>query len=280
MIGQGTRTSLFRAALARPSGPPLGTWSKIPAQETVELLALAGFDFVVIDLEHSAMSAESASRQIGVALLAGLSPIVRVPSLAGGLVQRMLDAGAEGIMLPHVDSVEEARAAAAAVRFPPAGTRGVGSTSRAGAWGAVPREEYLRFGDEVVLIAQIESAAAARAAGEIAAVDGVDALLVGAADLSVSEGLDESDPRVLRLIADAVEAAHAVGVPVGNAGGATTDAVRASIDAGFDFTMLSNDASLLGGAATAAVRAARSVSAERAAESAGPQEHHEGERDA
>ncbi|NUJ88186.1 2,4-dihydroxyhept-2-ene-1,7-dioic acid aldolase [Plantibacter sp. MCCC 1A11337] len=254
------RSSRFRAALADPSGPALGTWVKLPAMESMELVALAGFDFAVIDLEHSPLSIETASQHIAVALLAGVSPIVRIPSLDGGIVQRVLDAGAEGIMLPHVDSVEQAEAAAAAVRFPPLGTRGVGSTSRAGAWGATSREEYLRFGqEEVVLIAQIESAAAARAAGTIAAVAGVDALLIGAADLSTSEGRSETDPVVAALIADAVRDTVAAGKPIGNAGGASAAAVRASVDAGYRFTVMSNDASLLGGAASAAVQAGRTV---------------------
>lgn len=254
------RRSLFRAALADPDRMPLGTWVKLPATESMELVGLAGFDFAVIDLEHSAMNLETAFRHIGTALYSGVSPIVRVPSLEGGIVQRILDAGAEGIMLPHVDTVAEARAAVAAVRFPPHGTRGVGSTSRAGAWGAVSREEYLRYGnEEVVLIPQLESAEAAHQAGAIAAVDGVDVLLVGAADLSTSMGLVESDPEVVDTIATAVRAVREVGKPIGNAGGPSAAHVRAAIDAGFDFTLMGNDASLLGAAARAAVEAGRSV---------------------
>lgn len=252
--------SLFKKAIANPDAPALGTWVKIPAMESMELVALAGFDFVVIDLEHSAMSLESAYRQIGVALLSGVSPIVRIPSLDGGIVQRILDAGAEGIMLPHVDTVEQAQAAVTAMRFPPVGTRGVGSTSRAGSWGAVSRAEYLRYGqEEVVLIAQIESAVAARNAGAIASVDGVDTLLIGAADLSTSEGTTESDPEIVAIIADAIAATKAVGKPIGNAGGASAASVQAAVDAGYSFTLMSNDASLLGSAAAAAVAAGRTV---------------------
>jgi len=255
-------SSRFRAALGADR-PALGTWIKIPAMEIMELVALAGFDFVVIDLEHSSISLESAYRLIGTALHTGVAPLVRVPGLEAGVVQRVLDAGAEGVMVPHVDTVEQARAAVSAVRFPPLGARGVGSTSRAGAWGALPRADYLRYGQrEVVLIAQIESASGVRHAGAIAAIEGVDALLVGAADLSVSEGRTESDPAVVALIAQAVDAGRAAGVPVGNAGGATVASVRASLDAGFTFTLLSNDASLFGAAARAAVEAGRSVTRE------------------
>jgi 2-keto-3-deoxy-L-rhamnonate aldolase RhmA len=255
-----TRTSLFRAALARGDGPALGTWVKLPAVEVVELVALAGFDFVVIDLEHSPLDLESASRLIATALHTGVSPIVRVADLHPGLVQRLLDAGAEGVMFPHVDTPAQAEAAVAAVRFPPRGTRGVGATSRAGAWGATPLAEYLRFGrEEVVLIAQVESATGVRNAREIGGTDGVDALLVGAADLAVSEGRAADDPAVATLIAAAVEAGRAAGVPVGNAGGATAASVQAAVDGGFTFTMLSNDATLLGTAARAAVEAGRTV---------------------
>lgn len=254
------RTSRFRAALARRPGPALGTWVKLPVMESVELLALAGFDFVVIDLEHSAMNLETTYRLIGTANQLGMAPIVRIPALEGGVAQRVLDAGAEGVMLPHVDTVGQARAGVRAVRFPPLGTRGVGSTSRAGAWGALDRTEYLRFGQrEVVFIAQLESAQAARAAGAIAEVEGVDALLVGAADLSISEATTEDDPRVVELITLAVKAVTAAGKPIGNAGAATGQSVRAAIDAGYAFTMLSNDASLLGSAAATAVRVGRSV---------------------
>ncbi|WP_051570869.1 HpcH/HpaI aldolase family protein [Cryptosporangium arvum] len=249
-----TRASLFRAALGK--SPALGTWIKIPAMEVVELVALAGFDFVVIDLEHSPVDLETAYRLIGTALHTGVAPIVRVPGRDPGLIQRVLDSGAEGIMVPHVDTPEQAREVATAVRFPPLGTRGVGSTSRAGQWGALPRAEYLRYGqEEVVVIAQIESAEGVRNAGAIAATDGIDALLVGAADLSVSEGRSD----VADLVADVVDAARSAHVPVGNAGGATADAARYAVETGFTFTLLSNDASLLGAAARAAVQAGRSI---------------------
>jgi 2-keto-3-deoxy-L-rhamnonate aldolase RhmA len=252
------RRSMFRAAV-RSAQPALGTWVKLPAMESVELVALAGFDFVVIDLEHSAMSTESAYRQIGVAALSGVSPIVRVPNLDAGLVGRLLDAGAEGIMLPHVDTVRQAEEAVSAMRFPPLGRRGMGPTGRAGGWGALSREEYVRFAqEEVVLIAQIESAAAARDAGAIAAVPGVDALLIGAADLCMSEQRQESDPVITSLIAEAVQDTRAQGKPIGNSGPATAAAVRSAADAGFSFTLMSNDASLLGAAAASAVAAGRS----------------------
>jgi len=258
--GAMTRRSLFRAAL-QGDAPALGTWVKLPTIASMELIALAGFDFAVIDLEHSPIDLETTYDLIGVGLLSGVSPIVRIPALEPGIVQRVLDAGADGIMVPHVDTAHQARAAASYVRFPPLGVRGVGATSRAGAWGALPREEYVRFGqEEAVLIAQLESAEAIRNSGAIARVPGVDAVLVGAADLSMTEGIQESDPRVRTMMTDAVAQATAEGVPVGGAGGAGADAVRAAIDVGFRFVLMGNDAGLLGAAAREAVRAGRSVS--------------------
>lgn len=249
------RRSLFRAALARPARPAYGTWVKLPAVEVVEILAHAGVDFVVIDLEHAPLDLETTFRLIGTAQLSGVAPVVRVPRLDPGLLARLLDAGAEGVMLPHVDTVEQAREAVAATRFPPRGNRGVGATSRAGLWGALPREEYLRFGqEEVVVIAQVESATGVAASGEIAALDGIDALLVGTADLAADEQRAEDDPVVVELVGEVVRQGHQAGVPVGNAGGTGTAAARKALTAGFDFTLLSNDASLLSAAARAAVR--------------------------
>ena len=254
----GRTPSLFRAALRR--GTALGTWVKIAAPESMELIALAGFDFAVIDMEHSTIDLETAYVLIGIARSAGVSPIVRVSAVAAGTIGRLLDAGAEGIMVPHVDTVEQAREAVAAVRFPPLGGRGVGATGRAGQWGALPRAEYVRFGqEEVVLIAQLESAEAIENTAAIAATAGVDVLLIGAADLAMSEGTVESDPRIGELIARSVADARVTGVPIGNAGGATSAAVQSAVAAGFAFTVMSNDASLLGTAARAAVQDGRKV---------------------
>ena len=253
-------TSIFRAGLRGRSGPMLGTWVKLAAPESVELLALAGFEFVVIDLEHSPMGLEAASGHISTALLAGVSPIVRVPALDAGMATRLLDAGAEGIMLPHVDSVADARRFVDACRFPPLGSRGVGSTSRAGHWGAMPRDAYLRYGrEEVVLVAQLESAAAVAAAQEIGALPGIDALLIGTADLSVSEQVPEGGPELGRLVRTAVAAAEAAGVPIGCAGPPTAEAVATAAATGFDFVLLGNDAGFLGAAARAAVLAGADV---------------------
>jgi 2-keto-3-deoxy-L-rhamnonate aldolase RhmA len=258
------RTNRFRALIRAPGTLALGTWIKLPATESAELAARAGLDFVVLDLEHSMISLETAYQLIGTARLSGVSPLVRIPAAAQGidpgLVQRLLDGGAEGLVLPHVDRVDDARSAVSAARFPPLGRRGAGITSRAGHWGTMDPAEYVRFGqEEVTLVAQIESVAAVRAAPEIAAVPGIDALFVGAADLALDAGLTSGDPALKQMSAQVVAAAHAAGKPTGNSGGGSLEEVRAGTAAGYSFTMLSNDASLLGAALRSAVDGARAI---------------------
>jgi len=119
---RGHRVIGFRDLLDREQAP-LGTWVKLPTVESVELMALAGFDFVVIDLEHSPMTLESAATLIAVARGRGTCPLVRVPDHSPAWIQRCLDAGASGILAPHVDTVDQAQSVARSARFEPAGTR-------------------------------------------------------------------------------------------------------------------------------------------------------------
>lgn len=230
---------------------PVGTWLKIPAVEPAEIAAFAGFDFVVVDLEHAPLTLESAYRSIAVAGLAGMSPLVRVPDHGASTVQRVLDAGAHGILVPHVDSVDAAAAVARAARFPPRGDRGAGGTSRAGQWGVRPSRDYLAFGNEAVLVVpQIESAEAVAAAPGILALDEVDAVFVGAADLGLSCGLAPGDPTLTEMVDGVVEAAAAAGKPCGLAFGADAAAGARAAAKGAGFVVLANDTTLLALAAS------------------------------
>ncbi|MFR0355246.1 HpcH/HpaI aldolase family protein [Streptomyces sediminimaris] len=236
---------------------PLGTWLKIASGEPVEIMAYAGFDFVVIDLEHAPLDLQTAYRLINSAAALGMAPLVRVPDTTASTIQKVLDAGAMGILVPHVDTVEQAAAVGRACRFPPYGVRGAGGTSRAGAWGLRPNADYLATGnDDVLCIPQLESVEAIKAAPEILALDSVDAVFVGAADLSLSMGFMGSTPAspdVLALIASARDAAHAAGKRLGLAfGGVSEQAVRA-VREGCDFVLLGNDTTMLATAARALV---------------------------
>lgn len=227
----------------------LGTWVKLPTVESVELMALAGFDFIVLDLEHSPISLETASTLIAVARGRQICPLVRVPDHSQSWIQRCLDAGASGILAPHVDSVDEARTVARAARFEPTGTRGVGPTSRAGDWGMTPMKRYLADGSEATVIAQIESDTGVQNSQAMVAEGGVDALFVGPVDLSVSLGTTADQPEVTRRIRHVVEQCLAASLPCGTAIGADPDRAAALAEEGFSFIMVSNDATILGSGA-------------------------------
>lgn len=247
------------------NGGTLGTWIKLAGPESVEIMAHAGFDFVVVDLEHTTLDLGAASAHIAMARALGVDPLVRVPDHGRSVIQRVLDAGAAGVVVPHVDTVEQARAVVRATRFPPYGDRGSGGTSRAGRWGLLPRADYLDHGNEQALcVVQLESETAIRNAGEILALDGVDAAFVGTADLSMSMGVPAGAGEMDRLVASALAAAAATGVPIGTAS-ATADQARAALARGYDYVVVGNDTSILAAASVAIVNALRAPVTEGAA---------------
>lgn len=222
----------------------LGTWVKLPAVEVVELMALAGLDFVIVDLEHAPLDLSQAATLMAIASAHGLSPLVRVSDTSPAAIARVLDAGAAGLLIPHVDSADQAAAMVDAMRFPPRGHRGSGRMSRAGAWGAVGREEYLARGAAVRCLPQVESTAAVDDVEAILAVDGVDGVFLGAGDLSMELGTTPADPQVRGLLDRVRQACAAADKPWGSAAidGA---AARRDIDAGAAFVTLGNDTSAL-----------------------------------
>lgn len=226
--------------------PVLGTWVKLPAVESVELMALAGFDFVVIDLEHSPMSLETAAVLIAVANGRGLCPLVRVPDRSPSWISRCLDAGASGVVVPHVDTVEQARAVDAAARFEPRGRRGVGPTSRAGSWGLEPIDHYLRSVDQVTVVAQVESDEALEAVPAMLRDGRVDSLFIGPVDLSVSLGKPADHPEVVDRIAGVLRQCRSASVPCGTAIGADPGRAATLGREGYSYVMVSNDATILG----------------------------------
>jgi 4-hydroxy-2-oxoheptanedioate aldolase len=236
------------ALLDRPS---LGTWIKLDTTVSVEIAADAGFDLVVIDLEHTLLDLAMTRAMIAVAAALGMAPLVRVPDHTPSTIQRVLDAGADGVLVPHVDTAEDAAAVVRACRFPPDGVRGAGSTGAAGRWGRLSRADYLRRGNEEVLcIPQLESGRAVAEAERIAAVAGVDAVFLGAADLAMDTGLTD----VSHLLAAARAAAREHGTPCGSAA-ATASGASAAVDAGDAFVVCSNDTSMLASAAGGIVAA-------------------------
>lgn len=247
------------------NGGTLGTWIKLSSPESVEIMAYAGFDFVVIDLEHTTLDLGAASTHIAMARALGVYPLVRVPDHGLSVIQRVLDAGAAGVVVPHLDTVEQARAVVRATCFPPRGDRGSGGTSRAGRWGLLPRADYLEYGNEQALcIVQLESEVAIRNTREILALDGIGATFVGTADLAMSMGVAAGSDEVDRLATSALAAAAAAGVPIGTAS-ATIDQARAALARGYDYVVVSNDTSILASGGRAIVNALKAPVAERVA---------------
>lgn len=241
-------------AFLTPGRTAIGTWVKLPTSDSVELLARAGFDFLVVDMEHAPLDVLTVHQLLGTARGCGVPALVRVPDRTPSTISRVLDSGASGVLVPHVDTVADARSVVSAGRFPPHGSRGYGPTVRAGAWGAdVPG--YRAAGAQMALVPQLESREAVAAAREIGAVEGVDALFVGPADLAVATGLDASSAEFAALLDDVASAAKELELPLGTAVG--TAAAARALPHHHDFVLIGNDASLLGSAARAVVADAR-----------------------
>lgn len=229
---------------------------KLPAPESVELLAVAGFNFVVIDNEHGAIDIRTTSTMIGLARACGIAPFVRVAGTTARDVQIPLDAGAAGLFVPQIDDVIQARAAVRATRFPPLGRRGASTSGRAGRWGLEPLGEYLRSGnDDVRLVVQAESVAALAAIVEIGEVAGVDAVFIGPTDLAVSGQFREDDDRPTGLIEAAERRCVDHGITLGTT--ASGNAADLLDRRGHDFVVLGADTTILRQGAQALVAAAR-----------------------
>ncbi len=230
--------------------PQLGTWVKLPSLETVEILALCGYDFIVVDGEHSPLTLESVYRSIALGQALGMQVLVRVADRSGETVQRILDAGADGILTPQVaDAAVASEVTARMIFSSDGGTRGMGSTSRAGWWGLATAAEYLEHGrTQLARVIQLESAEALERVEEILDVPTVNAALIGLGDLTLSTGRRASDPVIKEMVTRFVAAAHQRNLPCGTAV-ANAEAAVAAVGDGFDFVLISNDASLFAAAA-------------------------------
>jgi 2-dehydro-3-deoxyglucarate aldolase/4-hydroxy-2-oxoheptanedioate aldolase len=235
----------------------LGTWVKIPSFETVELLAHAGFDFVVLDMEHAPLSLDRVYELIFATQRMGMAALVRLPDQLGTPVQPLLDAGADGLLVPRVTSTEVAAQISARMVFAPAGERGLGFTSRAGRWSLMSMPDYLKRGDEQCLrMIQLEDWATLEAAAQFATLKHVNGLFVGLGDLFLSSGRPGNAPEVQALVRKVLQVTKDAGILSGIAAGTPAEA-RQYLDMGYSLVMVSNDATLFGRAAAEMVRATR-----------------------
>lgn len=189
----------------------IGAWASLASPGSAELMARAGLDWVVVDLEHGAASETDLVAHLTSIEVTGTAAIVRPQSAERLRIGRALDLGAAGLVVPRLDTVEQVREAVRYLRYPPAGGRGVALLTRGGRLGAVNHGGVAAINDDIVGIVQIESPGAVDAADEIAAIDGVDVLFVGPADLSHSLGVPgqfASEPyqHALRRVVDACRA--------------------------------------------------------------------------
>ncbi len=195
-----------------------GSWNVLASSFATEVMAYSGFDFIIIDHEHGVGDLGTLAHQLQVLGASPATSLVRVPGHDVSYIRRVLDLGAEGIVVPAVATAAEARAVVAASYYPPYGIRGAApGTIRASGFGAAAKEYAKTANENVLVVCQIETVQGATNAAEIAAVDGVDMIFVGPYDLSASAGrMGEMDhPEVLALIDQIEFHANAAAVPLG-----------------------------------------------------------------
>ena len=165
----------------------IGSWLTIDNEITTEILAKMGFDWLAVDIEHSAIGLGMVQKMVRVIELSGVVPLVRISENDANLIKRVMDTGAHGIIVPMVKTAEDARRAVAAVHYPPLGERGVG-LSRAQGYGLSFLEYRKWLAKESIVVAIIEHIDAVNNLEEILSVDGIDATIIGPYDLSGSMG--------------------------------------------------------------------------------------------
>lgn len=231
------------ASVLREGEPVVGTWLAFGHPGVAEAVATADLDFVVVDTEHAPAGLEAVENVLRAVEAApgDTTPLARVPWNDPVRIKRLLDTGPAGLVVPMVETAAEARDAVAAMRYPPEGERGI-AAARASDYTAGFPEYVERANEDVLTVVQVESGRGVENAGEIAAVDGVDALFVGPADLSASLGAfpDTSDARVLDAVSDVVAAGDDAGVPVGTLVVDPAD-VEPWLDRGLDFLVVGFD---------------------------------------
>lgn len=234
----------FKAALAAGERQ-IGLWSTIPDTGVVEMLAACGYDWLLIDTEHSAMDAVATMALMQAAAPYPVSTIVRPGWNDPVEIKKVLDCGAQTLLIPYVQDAEEAAAAVAAVHYPPRGIRGVAGTTRASRYGLI-KDYTQRASEEICLLVQTETADALQNIEAIAAVDGVDGIFIGPADLAASMGHpgQPSHPEVKAAVLDGIARIKAAGKPPGILS-LDPSLVKAAADAGAQFIAVSVDMALL-----------------------------------
>lgn len=234
----------FKRAIAA-GRQQIGLWCTLPSAFTAEALAGCGFDWLLLDTEHSPGDPLTVLAQLQAVAAYPTHPVVRPAANDPVLIKRILDAGAQTLLIPQVQNVDEARAAVAAMRYPPRGIRGVAGFTRATRFGTIPGYAT-RAEEELCLLIQVETKSALADLEAIAALDGVDGIFIGPSDLAASLGHpgEPDHPEVTAAIERAIDRIRAAGKPSGILS-LDRDFVRRCIDLGTVFTAVDVDAAIL-----------------------------------
>ena len=234
----------FKRAL-KAGKTQIGLWSSLSSNYTVEVIAGAGYDWILLDCEHSPNDLESLLTQLQAVAPYPAEPIVRVPWNDMVTIKRVLDVGAQSLLIPYVSTPEEARNAVAHTRYPPAGVRGVAGTTRATRFGRV-KDYAKRAHEEICVLVQVETRPALDQLEAICAVEGVDGVFIGPADLHASMGHpgETSNPAILPLIEAAMRRIRKTGKAPGYLSPVEADAKR-MLAAGALFCAVGADVGIL-----------------------------------
>ena len=203
----------------RRGEPTFGTWLSLGDLYATRVLARLGFDWLTLDMEHSAIDWSQATAIFGAVSDAGCVPLVRIPEGSHHYIKRALDAGAWGIVVPMVDTVDQAREAIAAAKYPPVGNRSVGGGMHSMNFGATAGEYYERANDEILVVLQTESPQGVENAEQIYSLPGCDAIFIGPNDLRFQMcstlGRQPTAEEHEALVQRVIEVGKKVGTPTG-----------------------------------------------------------------
>lgn len=245
----------LRQALS--DGPCYGTFLKVPRPEIVDLLSIAGFDFLIVDMEHGQISEPEARTVIRACAAVGLAAVVRLPDPAPGLVNRLLEVGAVGIQMPKLRASADAQRLRAMIHFPPDGIRSIGVANAWARYGSVPIQSVIREANErSIAIGMFETRDVEEPIDEV--LRSLDVAFIGSSDLGIEYGLRNDHPEVQAHIKRVEDAARRTKTWLGFPAKTPRQALDL-VSRGYRYIALSNDIAMLGGAATQLIEALKSA---------------------
>ncbi|MBI3455401.1 MAG: HpcH/HpaI aldolase/citrate lyase family protein [Candidatus Rokubacteria bacterium] len=230
----------------REGRPTAGAWLSLCSSISAEIMSRAGFDWLLIDMEHGHGDYQTLLAQLQAIEGSPVIPIVRVQWNDPAIIKRVLDLGAYGVMVPWIANRAEAEAALRATKYPPEGIRGIAGSHRAGGYGRHAAEYWKRANEEILVVIQVETASAVADIAEIVTVPGIDVVFIGPADLSTALGHmgDAGHPDVQAAIQRVEAAVKARGLALGNIT-RHWDQARELYEQGYQFLTLGSETSLL-----------------------------------